>query len=443
MKSEIPQDVVDFQPDAIQIRDEKLPLWARLSVWSLFALFALAILWSCFARVDVIVQAGGKLVSNKQTLVIKPIETSIIEKVNVQVGDIVNEGDILITFDPTINKAEVDRLNREIRVLSSQISRLGAEFDGKDYKPTAQDGETGIMQKSIFDQRRKYYDERIVYYNSALQQLDASKKSREDNLAKQKERLVVVRKMEQMYSDLHEKNAASLKDTWNIQITRMEMESTVDQLQNSLLELVHQRESTAASRNSFIQEWRNSISEEKVKLERELDANLKTLEKYKQLVSYVYLRSPCKAVVHEIAPLSIGSAAREAEAVMTLIPLDGVIEMEAEVRPQDISRIKRGDTARIKLDAYPFQKYGTMDGILRIISQDTLVRQEQPTIERPNQTYYRARIRVSGKLHKTPKNFHLIPGMVAQAEIKIGRRRVIEYVVHPLIKMFDEAAREP
>ena len=271
MKSEIPQDVVDFQPDAIQIRDEKLPLWARFSIWSLFGLFALAIVWSCLARVDVIVQAGGKLVSDKQTLVIKPIETSIIEKVNVQVGDIVNEGDILITFDPTINKAEVDRLNREIRVLSAQIARLGAEFDNRDYRPSAQDGEAGTMQKSIFDQRRKYYDERIVYYNSALQQLDASKKSREDNLAKQKERLVVVRKMEQMYSDLHEKNAASLKDTWNIQITRMEMESTVDQLQNSLLELVHQRESTAASRNSFIQEWRNSISEEKVKLERELD----------------------------------------------------------------------------------------------------------------------------------------------------------------------------
>ena len=108
MKSEIPKEVVDFQPDAIQIRDEKLPLWARWSVWSLFGLFALAVVWACLAKVDVIVQASGKLVSDKQTLVIKPIETSIIEKVNVQVGDIVNEGDILITFDPTINKAEVD-----------------------------------------------------------------------------------------------------------------------------------------------------------------------------------------------------------------------------------------------------------------------------------------------------------------------------------------------
>ena len=150
MKSEIPQEVVDFQPDAIQIRDEKLPLWARFSIWSLFGLFALALVWSCVAKVDVIVQAGGKLVSDKQTLVIKPIETSIIEKVNVQVGDIVNEGDILITFDPTINKAEVDRLNREIRVLGAQIARLGAEFDHKDYRPVAKDGEAGIMQKSIF-----------------------------------------------------------------------------------------------------------------------------------------------------------------------------------------------------------------------------------------------------------------------------------------------------
>ena len=72
-----------------------------------------------------------------------------------------------------------------------------------------------------------------------------------------------------------------------------------------------------------------------------------------------------------------------------------------------------------------------------------MLRQQQPTIENPNQTYYRARVVISGRLHRQPKNFRLIPGMVTQVEIKVGTRRVIEYIVHPLIKMFDEAAREP
>ena len=424
MKSEIPQEVVDFQPDAIQIRDEKLPLWARLSVLSMLLIFVVALLWACIAKVDVIVQAPGKVVSDKQIIALKPIDTQMIQKVHVKIGDIV-------------------RLHREIRVLSAKIDRFGCEFSKRNFVPKAEYGEVGKAEKAIFDQRKKDYDERITYYNSALRQLDASRKTKEDSLAKQKERLQVVRKMEKMYSDLNAKKAASLRELWNVEITRMEMEGNVDALQNSLLELAHQRESILAQKNSFVQEWVNNISEEKVKLERELDSNVKTLEKNIQLASYVDHRAPCEAMVHEIAPLSVGSAAREGETVMTLIPLDGRNEVEAEIRPQDISKVKLNAQARIKLDAYPFQKYGTMDGKVRTLSHDTMVRQQPPTIENPNQTYYRARITIAGRLHRQPKNFRLIPGMVTQVEIKIGTRRVIEYVIHPLIKMFDEAAREP
>ena len=445
MKSELetPQEVVDFQPDAIQIRDEKLPLWARYSILIMFLVFVLALFWTCVAKIDVIVQAPGKIVSDKSIVALKPVDTQIIEKVHVKIGDIVRKGDILITFDPTINNAEIRRLSREIQVLSAKIERFSCEFEKRDYRPDPKYGAVGRAEKAIFDQRRRDYNERITYYNSALDQLAASKKTREDNLAKQRERLEVVRKMERMYSDLNKKQAASLRELWNVEITRMEMEGNVDSIQNNLLELTHQRNSVLAQKNAFIQEWMNNISEEKVRLERELDNDLKTLEKNRQLATYVDHRSPCDAMVHDIAPLSVGSAAREGETVMTLIPLDGKIEVEAEIRPQDIGRVKVGDIARIKLDAYPFQKYGTMDGKVRTLAHDTSLRQEQPTIERPNQTYYRARLLISGKLHKQPKNFRLIPGMIAQAEIKIGRRRVIEYIVHPLIKMFDEAAREP
>ena len=452
MKSKIPQETVDFQPDAIQIRDEKLPLWARMSILFSFLFFAAAVAWACIARVDVIVQAPGKIVSDKQIIAIKPIDTSIIEKVHVKIGDIVEKGDILISFDQTINQKEIQRLEREICVLETKVDRFTCEFEKRDYKPSApkysrlprsEYERIGKAEKAIFDQRQKDYNERIKYYDSALRQLAASRKTKEDNLAKQLERLKVVRKMEKMYEDLQSKKAVSLRDLWNVQISRMEMEANAEATQNSLLELAQQQESTLAQKNAFLQEWANNISEEKVKLERELDSNIKTLEKNRRLASYVDHRAPCRAMVHEIAPLSVGSAAREGETVMTLIPIDGNLEVEAELRPQDISRVKTGAGVKIKLDAYPFQKYGTMDGKVLHISRDTMTRQQQPTLENPNPTYYRARIRIDGKLHREPKDFRLIPGMVAQVEIKVGRRRVIEYVIHPLIKMFDEAAREP
>ena len=452
MKSEIPKEVVDFQPDAIQIRDEKLPLWARMGILFSFLFFALAVAWACIARVDVIVQAPGKVVSDKQVIAIKPIDTSIIENVHVNIGDIVKKGDVLISFDQTINQKEIQRLQREICVLETKVDRFTCEFEKRDYVPApprysklpkAEYQRIGMAEKAIFEQRRKDYNERITYYDSAIRQLDASRRTKEDSIKKQRERLKVVWDMEKMYAGLQEKKAAALRDLWNVQISRMEMENNVDSLQNSLIELAHQRSSILAQKQAFEQEWMNNVSEEMVKLARELDTNVKTLEKNKRIAEYVNHIAPCDAMVHEIAPLSVGSAAREGETVMTLIPLDGNIEVEAEIRPQDISRVKIDAEVKIKLDAYPFQKYGTMDGRLRYISHDTMTRQQPPTIENPNQTYYRARVSVSGKLNKTPANFRLIPGMVAQVEIKVGRRRVIEYVIHPLIKMFDEAAREP
>ena len=452
MKSKIPQETVDFQPDAIQIRDEKLPLWARMSILFSLLFFVAAVVWACLARVDVIVQAPGKVVSDKQIIAIKPIDTSIIEKVHVKIGDIVEEGQVLISFDQTINQKEIQRLEREICVLETKVDRFSCEFEKREYKPSApkyaripqsEYEKIGKAEKSIFDQRQRDYTERIKYYDSALRQLAASRKTKEDNLAKQLERLKVVRKMEKMYEDLQGKKAVSLRDLWNVQISRMEMEANADSIQNSLLELAQQYDSIVAQKNSFQQEWANNISEEMVKLARELDSNVKTLDKNRRLASYVDHRAPCRAMVHEIAPLSVGSAAREGETVMTLIPLDGSLQVEAELRPQDISRVKTGAGVKIKFDAYPFQKYGTMDGKVLHISRDTMTRQQQPTIENPNPTYYRARIEVNGKLHRTPKDFRMIPGMVTQVEIKVGRRRVIEYVIHPLIKMFDEAAREP
>ena len=137
MKSKIPQETVDFQPDAIQIRDEKLPLWARMSILFSFLFFAAAVAWACIARVDVIVQAPGKIVSDKQIIAIKPIDTSIIEKVHVKIGDIVEKGDILISFDQTINQKEIQRLEREICVLETKVDRFTCEFEKRDYKPSA------------------------------------------------------------------------------------------------------------------------------------------------------------------------------------------------------------------------------------------------------------------------------------------------------------------
>ena len=436
MKEQTPQNIVDFQPDALEIRNERLSPAVKFCVWMPVIIVFIAIIWSIFAKVDVVVQGGGKLVTNDSTIVMKPLERSVIKKINVKIGNVVKKDQILITFDPTINKAEADRLNNEILALDAQLKRLRAEFLKQPF--TGGGNQFEKWQLAIYKQRQEYYKERMSYFNETLMQVKASIKSRQDNLHNQKERLAAVRKLEDMFKTLHSKQAASLKELIQMSISRMEMEASVDELENSILELQHRLGTTRADMNSFIQEWRNQLSENMVTVDRNLTSVKKEYDKVARLIEYVYLRAPCDAVVHEIAAFSPGSAVQEAEALITLIPLGNDIELEGEIRPQDISKVKVGSKARIKLTAYPFQKYGTLDGEVRTISENTLQKGQDGQM-----TYYRARILISGKLKNVDSNFRLIPGMEAQCEIKSDRRRIITYVLYPLIKALDETAKEP
>ncbi len=436
MKEQVPENIIEFQPDALEIRNERLSPAVRFCVWLPVVTVVLALVWSILAKVDVVVQGGGKLVTNESTIVMKPLERSVIKKINVKIGDVVKKDQILITFDPAINRAEADRLGNEIRALNAQLERLRAEFLDRPY--TGGRDQFEKWQLAIYKQRQEYYKEKIRYYNETLLQIKASIKSRKDNLAKQKERLAAVQKLEDMFKNLHSKKAASLKELIQMSISRMEMEASVDELENSILELNHRLGTTNAELNSFIQEWRNQLSENMVTVDRNLTSVKKEHDKIARLIEYVYLRAPCEAVVHEIASFSPGSAVQEAEALITLIPLGKDIELEGEIRPQDISKVKVGSNARIKLTAYPFQKYGTLEGVVRNISENTLNKNEQQQL-----SYYRARIQISGKLKNVSSDFRLIPGMEAQCEIKCDRRRVIEYILYPLIKALDETAKEP
>ena len=446
----ITEEAIAFLPDAIEIKNERLPKWARYSVIFSLIFFLGAILWASFGKVDVVVKASGKLISDKHDIVMKPLERSVINKIHVRIGQVVEKNDLLITFDPTLTKADALRLQNEITVLSAKYDRFKAEFDGKEYLP-AEKNSTTLEQIEIFKQRKSYYLSKIRYFDEALKQLDASKKNKEDSYRNQIERLKTVQKLEKMYEDLRGKQATTLKELWSVQITRIEMEGNLDTLRNSLLELAHQRESIISSKESFIHEWDNSISENLVAAGRELDRNRKEYDQAIKLVSFVELRSPCKAMVHEIASFPEGSAVQEAEAIITLVPLDGNIELEAAVEPRDIGKVSIGSDVRIKLTAWPFQKYGTLHGNVRNISENTLNRNnaakmiDPETGEPRSASYYRALVSVDGlgSMRNLPDKFRLIPGMEVEAEIKTGRRRIIEYLIYPLIKALDETAREP
>lgn len=445
MSKKLNREAVDFQPDAMEIAMRPLPFFARMGVPFGVILFVGALLASYFCQVDVIVEGSGKLVSVNQNIVMKPLDRSVIKTIDVRVGEVVKKGQLLMSFDPSINRAEEERIRSELDSIKAQYDRWSAEFTGKQYSSGGAMTQSQRWQQAIFKQRQSFFKEKLRTYEESIKRLEANIKSTNDTIAAQRERFNDMDEIARMYEDLHKRQATAKKDLLEVRMARKQLEADIDKLKNSIRELEHQKASVAAERQTFIMEWKKDVSEQLVAADQARTSLQKALDKVLRLNEYIELRAPCEAIVHEIASFPVGSAVREAEALITLVPIDCEIELEAEIPAKDIGKVKVGDSVRVKLNAFPFQKHGTLSGILRNISEDTFqkdnVRQENEKISAG--AYYRARIPLSGKLRNIHSNFRLIPGMEAQAEIKVGTRRVIEYIIHPLVKSLDEAIREP
>ena len=438
-KMKIASDAIEFLPDAMEIEQEKLPWYAKVGAIWLFLILAAVIAWACIGEVDVIVKTTGHIVTDEGNIIMKPIESAIIREIKVRQGDIVNKGDVLITFDPSLSQADVERIKREIEALEATFARYDAEFNRRDYNDESNQNTT--WQTSIFKQRQLYYKEKINYYESHRNRLVAESKSTKERYEKYCEILDSMTKIEDMYSNLQKKNVVSYKETLEVTMSRMQNEVEVDKLRNQIVEYEHEILSLDAEKQAFIEEWRNAISEKMVETNRELESDRKQLAKAESIASYVQICAPCKAIVHDMAMFPVGSAVAEAEALITLVPLDGKLEVEAELRPQDIGRVHVGSDVRVELSAFPLQKHGTLDGKVRLISGNTFSHQGEPATA--GRTYYRTFIGVTGSLRNVGDDFTLIPGMEVEAEIISGRRRIIEYLVYPLIKGLDEAFKEP
>ena len=165
------------------------------------------------------------------------------------------------------------------------------------------------------------------------------------------------------------------------------------------------------------------------------------------------LRAPEDGVVLELGQRSIGSVAKEAEPLITLVPRGNKIEAEVDVDSADVARLRVGDSVRVKLDALPFQRHGTIDGTVRVITENSFQPDKSAAQPQGPQTgkdpdgkpaFFRARITLGPlTLQDVPRDFRLIPGMTSTAEILVGKRTIISYLLDPVIRVFDESLREP
>jgi hemolysin D len=391
--------------------------------------------------VDRIVVAPGKIATRTPMLVMQPFTTSRVVEIAVKAGDHVVKGQVLARFDPAFAAADVSSLQQKVDSLTAQGQRLEAQLRGLPFTAGPQDSSDRITQAQIFAQELNDYNASINQRDARLGQIQSQIQLDETNLPGMQQQLGMAQRVVQMYDRLARQKAAATLDIMRSQSSLIDAQTRLQNTAGDRDKLIQQRAETQQERQSFIEKWRSDHNQQLVDTRQKLSEAVETLNKANRMQEFTQMTAPVDGIVQEVADRSVGSVLREAETLVTLVPDNADLYVEASVLSRDIGYLKLGDSVRVKLESYPFQRFGTISGVLTVISPDS-----QPLKEGDDksQVIYRVQVKLDDKAAALlARSIHLKPGLVASAEIKTGGETIANYILHPIIRIGDESLREP
>jgi HlyD family secretion protein len=435
---------IEFLPDADEIERRPLPPYARITVHVLAAMLVCFLVWSSFAEIDEVVKAQGRLTTPLSNIVVQPIETSIIRSIDVRIGQVVRKGERLATLDPTDADADQAQLRLKFDSLDTQVKRLEAELTGK--AAPAESGQVSAdtqLQDKLTGERRANFAAQVTRLNENIAKTRASL---DTNLRDQQvlgDRTKSLREVESMQERLVDQKFGAKVNLLDARNKRMEVERDYTLAKSQEPQIRRELAGLEAEKQAFVNGWRQKIMEDMLNLTRERDATAEQIKKGTLRRDKVVLTAPADAMVQDIAKLSQGSVAQAAEKLFTLVPLGTALDAEVQIDSLDVGHVKPGDVAHVKLDAFPFQKHGTLEAKVRTLSEDAFKR-DTANAATGTDAYYVSRIDLGNShLKNMDPHARLLPGMTLTAEIVVGKRTVLSYLLWPLTKGLDEAIREP
>ncbi len=442
--------ILEFQPDAVEIEHRSVPGGIRWTLYTVFALLASAIAWACWAEVDQIVVCPGKLVNTAQPVLIQTASTAPIRTINAKFGEIVRAGDLLATLDPTFSDADVNQLQIKINALQAAIARLTAERDGQPFAEMSDHASDRdwVMQEQAYLERQKEYTAKLEELEAEFRKFNVQKSNTQIELDTMRENVLIMKQLKEKYDNLGSRGSATEIDMLSRQKSLLDAETQVATQEGKLQELDAEMETNRKRSAAYIAGWRSQAAGQLLESNAQYQAALQDLSKAMRSKELVEIRVPQDLPYHEFyvqeaADRSPGSVVQPAEPLFKLIPMGTPFEAEVDIPGKDIGRIRAGDFVRVKLTSFPYQKYGWLEGTVRTISEASFEKETTPGA--PPISTYRARVELKQPLtlKNVSSDFRLMPGMVTDADIKVGKRRVIEYFLYPIIRSMQSSIREP
>ena len=429
---------LEFLPAALEIVETPPSPIGRALLWIIVSFFIIALTWSVIGRVDEVAVAPGKVIPSGYTKTVQAEDRGIVRKINVTNGTRVSEGDALIELDTVTTEADVSRLRKERDFYALDLARLYSERDGNDFTPPEDVGtpEERLQQKELSRARALEFRARM----DTLRQQVLIAQSSLENAVKQRQKyeklLPIASEQRKRTEELAGDGTVSLFEHQNYLQKEIELRQ----------DLLSQGDEAERSRRAVTEaemevkraksEWLSEISARIVDDRKQLHAIEEELIKAEEKNRLSRITAPISGVVQQLEIHTVGAILTQAQPLMLIVPEGGQIEFEVWLENRDIGFVFPGQPAEIKVETFGFQRYGTLEGTVRAVATEAREDEKRGLIYQAFLETSRDHYVVDGR------EIPLMPGMAVTGEIKIRRKRIIEYFLDTFKKYTSEALRE-
>lgn len=434
------REQLSFLPAALEIEAAPPAPYSRIILWAIMALLVLAIAWACWGQIDITASAQGKLVPGAKVKTIQPLNAGVVQQIHVREGQKVQAGDVLLTLDGTIAEADLQRLTLQLNSVKQDITRTELLQQRLQHQPGEADT-TDITalsqpQQQALNSSWQEYQAKQLSVQRQIDKLDAEVATTKLNIGRIEKTLPLITEQADSVQQLLAKSLASRSQYLELELNRINQAESLSIEQAKLQQLAAAINEAKQQQQVLQAEFQRQLSDALNQYHRDASTLAQELIKAQSTNAQQQLLAPVDGTVEQLVLTTIGGVVTPAQELMRIVPLDQQLVAEAWLLNKDIGFVEVGQVAEIKLESFEFTKYGVIDGIISDISTDA-VEMEGVGLVFP--------LKVTLKQHSIKAGNKTVPlgsGMAVTVEVKTGQRRIIEFLLSPVIKAVDEGIKE-
>jgi HlyD family secretion protein len=438
-------DVAEFSPGLLAITQSPMPKLPRAIYYTVAVLFSILLAWAIFAKVDIVAMADGKLVPTTYTKIVQPVEAGVVADILVREGDKVQAGQVLIRLDTTLAGADGRSLAGELALKRLTLRRVDAELAGQPLAMAT--GDDPAMLAQVQAQANAH---RQAFNDSVAQEV-ATRERAQNELSAARETFTKLQSTLPGYEQSAQAHKKLVAEGFFSPIAGNDKEREAIEKSQDLKAQAATVQGLQATINAQDKKMAGLTStfRSQLLIERtEAMGQLAKLEQEAQKMGYktrlLELKAPQAGIVKDVATTSKGAVVQPGMVLLTLVPKGESLLAEVQVKNEDVGFVQTGQLVRIKVAAYPFQKYGLIEGRIQTLAPDA----QAPNSQNPNAPQgYKAIVALDTQFIESlngnaAQRKGLESGMQVVAEIHQGRRTIMEYLLSPVQKVANEAGRE-